>query len=153
KDNETLLHKTIKKVSEDIQSLDYNTAISAMMILVSDMEKRGGVSKNAYSTLLQLLAPFAPHISEELWNELGNKKSIFLEKWPKYDETKIKTDTVTIVIQINGKVRDRITISADTEEKQIIDIALARSITQNFIGAKKIQRTIYIKNKLINIVI
>ncbi|MBU0722630.1 leucine--tRNA ligase [Patescibacteria group bacterium] len=153
KDNETLLHKTIKKVSEDIQSLDYNTAISAMMILVSDMEKRGGVSKNAYSTLLQLLAPFAPHISEELWNQLGNTNSIFLQKWPKYDETKIKITNVTIVIQINGKVRDRIIIPIDIEEKEIIKIALACPIIQNFVGTKKIQRTIYIKNKLINIVI
>jgi len=151
--NETLLHQTIKKVSEDIQSLSYNTAISTLMVLAGDMDKNENISKNAYNTLLQLLAPFAPHISEELWRQLGNKKSIFLEKWPEYDKAKIKTENVTIVIQINSKVRDSIITPLDIEEKKVINIAFARPIIKNFIGEKKIQRTIYVKNKLINIVV
>jgi leucyl-tRNA synthetase len=103
---ETLLHKTIKKVTEDIESYKFNTAISSLMILLNQFEsEKLQVGKLEFEVFLRLLAPFAPHITEEIWKNLGNENSIHLEKWPKYDESKIKSENVTIAISINGKTR------------------------------------------------
>jgi len=148
---EQSLHKTIKKVSEDIESFDFNTAISQMMIFVNEAEKEGLVKKQ-YEVLLKILAPFAPHISEELWLELGNKKSVHLEKWPKHDEKKIKEERVTIVAQVNGKMRDSFEVPVDASEKEVKEKALAREKIQKWTKEKSIKKIIVVPNKLVNIV-
>ena len=151
--NETLLHKTIKKVGDDIMSLNYNTAISALMILVSDMEKRETLARDEYEVLLQLMAPMAPHITEELWSSLGHNSSIHTTTWPEYDEQKMQESSIEMVIQVNGKVRDRITIAANTDEDEMKKSALARELVQKWIDGKEIKRIVCVKNKIVNIVV
>ena len=152
-----LLHKTTKKVSEDIENMRFNTAISAMMILVSEMEssvqKGFGVTKKSYKTFLQILAPFAPHLAEELWIEMGEKKSINLSKWPKWDPSLLIDDQIKIVVQINGKVRAEIEISIDESEENIKQRALKNESILRHLEGKEPKRVIWVKNKLINIVI
>lgn len=148
-----LLHKTIKKVGEDIETLDFNTAISQMMILVNEMSKSDVISRVAYESLLKVLAPFAPHIAEELWHELGHEDSIHLESWPEYDAGKTKDESITIVIQVNGKVRGDVEVLADEVEDVVKEKALAHENVGKWIGEKDPKKVIYIKNKLINIVI
>ena len=149
---DSLLHKTIKKITEDIENFRFNTAISALMILVNEVEKEK-VSKDGYSILLILLSPFAPHIAEELWEKLGHKESIFKEKWPEYDQSLIKDEEIELVIQINGKLRDRIRVSADISEEEAIKSGKESKKVKNFIGDKEIKKVIFVKGKLINIVV
>jgi leucyl-tRNA synthetase len=150
---EKSIHKTIKKVTEDIKGFRFNTAISALMILANELEKQEKISSIHYSLFLILLAPMAPHISEELWQKLGNKKSIFLEKWPQYDSKLIKEETVTLVIQVNGKVRDKIEVEADISEKKAKDLAISQKKIKNWIESKEIKKVIFVPGKLINIVV
>jgi len=148
-----ILHKTIKKVSEDIESMDFNTAISAMMILATEMEKAEAVSVEDYKKFLIILSPFAPHITEELWNMLGEKKSINFSAWPKWDEGLMKDEEVKIVLQINGKVRTEIMIRNGALEEEVKKQALSNEIISRHVSGKEIKKTIYVKNRLINIVI
>jgi leucyl-tRNA synthetase len=148
-----LLHKTIKKVSEDIETMHFNTAISAMMILASEMEKADFVEKEDYKKFLQILAPFAPHTTEELWKSFGEKKSIHISKWPSWDENLIKDDEVKIAVQINGKVRTEIMIEVTMTEDEVKKRALESMGIAKFISGVEIKRVIYVKNRLINIVI
>ncbi len=148
-----LLHKTIKKVGEDIDEMHFNTAISAMMILATEMEKAEQVSKEDFKKFLQILSPFAPHITEELWGILGEKKSINLSAWPTWDKNFIKDDEVKIVLQINGKVRDEIFIPADEEASEVEKKALRNQIILKYLAGRKPKRVVYVKNRLINIVI
>ncbi|HEX7586441.1 MAG TPA: class I tRNA ligase family protein, partial [Patescibacteria group bacterium] len=150
---ENLLHKTIKKVTEDIGNLRFNTSISALMILVNKMEKEQNLQAAEYELLITLLSPFAPHIAEELWEKLGHKESIFLEPWPEYDPELIKDEEIELVIQINGKLRDRIKVATDISEKEAKKISLESKKVKNFIAGKKIQKIIFVKGKLINIVV
>ena len=156
-----LLHQTIKKVTEDIENFKFNTAISQLMILVNEMEKQNQLpirnkflaSESNYQLLLKLLAPMAPHITEELWFRLGHKKSIFEESWPKYDPKLVKEEKITLVIQINGKVRDKIEVEAALTEEQAKKLTLTREKVKKWIQGKKIKKIVFIKGKLINIVI
>ncbi len=148
-----LVHKTIKKVSDDIEHLKFNTAISCLMILVNEIEKQENIPLKYYSLFLTLLSPFAPHLSEEIWSELGHKKSIFLHKWPKYDPELIEEETFTLVIQINGKVRDKIETNINISEKKAKKLALSQQKIKNWIGRNKIKKTIFVPKKLINFVI
>jgi len=159
-----LLHQTIKKVTEDIESLNYNTAISSLMILFNEIEKRNQLSVADYQIFLKLLAPFGPHIAEELWQQLlrnlkskrGNFKrfkSIHLEKWPGYDQKLIKEEIINLIVQINGKVRDIIPVKSTISEKQAKEIALAREKIQKWLRDKQIKKTIFVPGKLINFVI
>ena len=150
---EKLLHKTIKKVTDDLENLNYNTAISALMILVNEMTKQERLSKNNYQILLKLLAPFAPYITEEIWGKLGNKKSIHCDFWPKYDKKRIKEDKVVFVIQINGKVRDKIEAEAEMSEEEAKKAATSGEKIKKWIKGKEIKRIIFVPGKLINIVI
>ena len=114
---EKLLHKTIKKVTEDIEHFKFNTAVSQMMILLNTIEKAGAVGKEQWKKFLQILAPFAPHITEEIWREnFEHRTSIHCEPWPAYDPKLLVEDTVTIVLQVNGKVRDTIKMVAAVTE-------------------------------------
>ncbi len=150
---QNLLHKTIKKVTEDIENFRFNTAISALMILTNEFEKAKELPAISYQTLLKLLAPLAPHIAEELWQKLGHKKSIFFEKWPRYNPELIKEEKVTLVIQVNGKVRDKIEIEHSFSEKEAKDLALGREKVKRWIEGKEIKKVIFVPGKLINFVI
>lgn len=150
---EIIFNKTIKKVSEDIESLKFNTAISAMMILVN--ESNGGelMAKEQYETFLKLFAPFAPFMVEELWSLAGHKKSIFIEPWPKYDEALTKDETINLPVQINGKVRTVLTVPADISEDDAKNIVLSDSTIIKWLEGKEPKKVIFVKGRLINIVI
>ncbi|HAS80899.1 MAG: Leucyl-tRNA ligase LeuS [Candidatus Nomurabacteria bacterium GW2011_GWE1_32_28] len=154
---EKLLHKTIKKVSEDIENMRFNTAISSMMILTTEMEKSQSVNLEDYKKFLQILAPFAPHITEELYDKLRikNKKyeSIHFSEWPKWDENLIKDQEVKIAVQINGKVRSEIMIDVNDNEEKVKEKALLNETVLKYISGSYIKKIIYIKNRLINILI
>jgi leucyl-tRNA synthetase len=150
---ESLLHQTIKKVTEDIENLRYNTAISALMILANAMEKEISLPLTMYRTSLVLLSPFAPHIAEELWHDLGNEKSIFLESWPEYDSEKIVDDTVTIAVSVNGKVRDTITVPRDISEEESRAMALASEKVRKYTEGKEPKKVIVVPGRIVNIVI
>ena len=146
------LHKTIKKVGGDIESMRFNTAVSELMILVNEMGKQESISKTNFEIFLKLLAPFAPHITEELWHELGNEPSIHSETWPKYDESKLLADEYTIVVQINGKVRGNFKVSASLGEEETKKKALESETTQKWLNGKGPKKVVYVAGKLVSIV-
>ncbi len=148
-----ILNKTIKKVEEDIEGMYFNTAISSMMILATEMEKTENVQIEDYKKFLQILSPFAPHVTEELWNTLGEKKSIHLSSWPKWDENLIKDEKIKIVVQINGKVRAEIMIRVEENEETIKQKALMNEAILKYLAGKDAKKVIYVKNRLINIVV
>ncbi|MHC4147207.1 MAG: class I tRNA ligase family protein, partial [Planctomycetota bacterium] len=114
-----LLNQTIRKVGDDIESFGFNTAISAMMIFVNHLVKQPVVSKSAVEKLVLILAPFAPHIAEELWEKLGHAESLAYESWPKYDKELVKEKEIELAVQVNGKVKDRIVVAANADVKWI----------------------------------
>ncbi|MGB9743325.1 MAG: leucine--tRNA ligase [Minisyncoccales bacterium] len=148
-----LIHQTIKKVTEDIENLRYNTAIASLMILVNEMEKQNHLSIKEYEILLKLLAPFAPHLTEELWSQLDYQKSIHCQHWPKYNPRLIKKETIILVVQINGRIRDKFEISADLPEEEVKKLVLEREKVKKWLDNKPIKKIIFIPNKLINLVI
>ena len=148
-----LLQKVIKKMTGDIGEYKFHTAITQMMILVNEWEKAEYILKTEYKILLQLLSPFAPHMTEELWSMLGEKKTIHLSDWPKWDESLIKDEEIKIAVQINGKVRTEIFIKTDEAEEEVKKQALADVVVLRHVGAGSIKKVIYVKNRLINIVI
>jgi leucyl-tRNA synthetase len=150
---ESLVHQTIKKVSEDIEGMKFNTAISTMMILVNEMEKESVLSKQNFGILLQLLAPFAPHIAEELWVSLGNKKSIHVTSWPKFDAKKIVKTEVNIAIQVNGKVRGVLSVDSGVMEEVVKAQALKMPEIKKWLDGKEIKKVVFVLNKVLNIVI
>jgi len=153
KNLENLVQKTIQKITNDLENVKFNTAISALMILVNEMEKEESVSADDYEALLILLAPFAPHLAEELWSKLGHTTSVFEEQWPEFDPKLIKEDRITLVVQINGKVRDTIEVKADISEREARELTLSRKKVKNYILDKEIKKVFFVKGKLINIVI
>lgn len=150
---ESTIHRTIKKVGEDIESFSFNTAISTLMILVNEMEKLAMVIRKDYEVLLVLLAPFAPHITEELWHEIGNTQSVHLALWPIYDPSKCIDSEVTIAVQVNGKVRDTMLVAIDAPEDEIKAQATSLPAVEKWIVGKEIKKVIVIKGKIVNIVI
>ncbi len=148
-----LFHKTIKKVTEDIENLNFNTAISQMMIFVNECLRHSVLPKSAMANFLVLLSPFAPHIAEEIWEQLGNKKSIFLETWPKYKTEMIVEEVIKIVVQVNGKVRDTLAVSADISENDVKELALGSEKIKKWTDSRKIKKVIYVKGKLISVVV
>ncbi|MEK9151235.1 MAG: leucine--tRNA ligase [Patescibacteria group bacterium] len=149
---ESLLHKTIKKVTEDIEEFKFNTAISAMMILVNQLEKEKEVSSILYSRFLILLSPFAPHIAEELWRSLGEKKSIFLAKWPKWNPKLLVSETANVAVQINGKLRAVLVVETGSDEETVKTMAFANPKVMAHIEGKEIRKVIYVRDKILNIV-
>ncbi|HTE49095.1 MAG TPA: class I tRNA ligase family protein [Candidatus Paceibacterota bacterium] len=148
-----LLHKTIKKVSEDIEEMRFNTAISSMMILATEMEKAEKLTAESYKLFLQILSPFAPHVTEELWATLGEKRSISHSTWPSWDERLIRDEETKIVVQINGKVRAEILVPRDAPEEEVKEKALKQETVLRHISGKEVKKVIYVQNKLINIVL
>ena len=153
KELERELNVVIKKVSEDYEDMKYNTAIAAMMSYVNILYKQEKVSKKYIKPLLQILNPVAPHVTEELWQRLGFEGYIFESKWPSYDESKLVADEIEIPVQINGTVRYRITVPADSDEKTIEKIATENPALQNYMNRKEIKKIIVIKSKIVNIVL
>lgn len=146
------LAKTIKKVSEDFELFKFNTCISSMMILLNVFEKDISVSQEDFKTFLKLLAPFAPHITEELWHDLGEKESIHLSIWPVADPKLLVDDEMKIIIQTNGKMRGEILVSVDTTEEEIKNLALSQDVVSKALGGASPKNVIYVKGRLINIV-
>lgn len=150
---ETIIHKAIKKVTEDIDAMKFNTAISTLMITVNELEKFENIPAPMYTNLLQLLAPFAPHITEELWSMLKMKKSIHISEWPTFDVDKIVDQEVTVIVQINGKIRSSLTVPRDTTESEIKTAVTADENAQKWLSDKVILKVIYVPNRLINFVV
>ncbi len=149
----TLLHKTIKKVQEDTANIRYNTGISQLMVFVNEMNKQKVKPVKALETFLHLLNPMAPHITEELWKILGHKNDLAYQPYPEYDEKYCKEDTVTIGVQINGKVRGQLTIARDAGKDEHLEQAKAIDNVQKFLEGKTIVKEIVIPGKIINLVV
>jgi leucyl-tRNA synthetase len=153
------VHKTTKKVTEDLEAMGFNTAIAALMELVNDLYKaktqglQGDSWRRAIETLLQLLAPFAPHITEELWQQLGHEDSIHTSDWPTYDEKYLVASTVTIAVQVNGKLRATLELPADATEEQTVEAAKNDSNVAAYLGGKTVSRAIYVPHRLVNLVV
>ena len=147
-----LTHKTIKQVTDQIETLDTNTCISAMMILLNKYQAEN-CNREIFALFLKILAPFAPHICEELWAILGHKKSIFLEKWPEYDPDLAKDDVLEIPVQINGKVRTKIFVTEELAETEIKSLALEDENIKKWLSGSEPKKIIYIPGKIINIVL
>lgn len=152
KELESSLHKTIKKVTDDVAALKFNTAIAAMMSFLNEAE-RDGISAKQFDTLLALLAPFAPHITEELWHLRGHKKSIHVEKWPKYEAKKAVSAVVTIAVQFNGKVRGTVSAQAGASEADILALVRAHEPLAKHFEGKEPRRVIVVPDRLVNIVL
>ena len=149
----TLMNQTIKKVSNDIESLDYNTAVSALMILLNKMEDMVSISKSDYRTLIHLLNPFAPHVTEEI-NEVCNLGNLLSNsEWPKYDEAKTIESTYEMVVQVNGKIRGKILVSSDISNEEMIRLAKEIENVKAFIYGKEVVKEIVVPKKLVNIVV
>jgi leucyl-tRNA synthetase len=145
-----LMHKTIKKTGEDIAAMKFNTAISQLMILLNELEKRSALSQEEWATFLTMLAPFAPHTAEELWSEIGHKKSIHLEAWPSYDEKMLVDEEVTYGIQIDGKTRGEVKMPADADKSAVE--AAAREAVASRLEGKEVARVIVVPKRLVNFV-
>ena len=150
---ETLFHQTIKKVGEDIESLKQNTAIAQLMTLVNALIASGGVTRDEYSTLLLLLNPFAPHMTEELWQQLGHETQIAYSKWPVYDEAKCVEATIDLAVLVNGKVRAHLNVPADIEAADAIAQAKDNASVAAEIAGKTVVKEIYVKGKLVNLAV
>jgi leucyl-tRNA synthetase len=157
---ERLRHKTIKRVTEDLSSFRFNTALAAMMecnnILVKQQHSEIAHStayRQTLETMIQLLAPFAPHITEELWHLIGHTDSVHSTAWPTFDEAMTQDVTFTLVIQVNGKVRERIEVASDISEAEVRKLAMTNNKVATFIGENTIQKVIYIPGRLVNIVV
>ena len=151
---EAAIHKAIKKVSNDVEILKFNTAIAAMMALMNDVTATGSITKGELNIFARLMSPFAPHIAEEVWEQaqLGDG-FVSIAPWPVYDESKCVESTVEIVVQINGKVRDRITVAADIDQAAALAQAKESQKVQALTEGKTIVKEIYVKGKLVNIVV
>ncbi len=148
-----LLHQTIKKVGDDIETFNFNTAISAMMIFVNHLNKEQVRPKSVVENFLLILAPFAPHIAEELWQRLGHDDTLACEPWPQYDKELIKEKEIELAVQVNGRVRDKIVVAADADEEQISKQALASERIAAAIAGRDPKKIIVVKSRLVNIVV
>lgn len=148
------IHKLNKKINEDLEMTKFNTIIAAFMEFVNlCAEKKEYVSRDVIERFLILLSPFAPHLTEELWQKIGGKDSIHSQKWPKYNPKLIKEEMITLVIQVNGKVRDKIEVEANISEEKAKGLAVSREKIKNWVLGKKIKKIIFVPGKLINIVV
>ncbi len=148
-----LKHQTIKKVSDDIENLHFNTAISQMMIFTNHLNTLKSINREILQTFAQLLAPFIPHTAEDIWQRLGNENSITFEQWPEYDEELAKENIISIAIQVNGKLRTNIEIDANTEKGDVLQLAKENDRIDNYIGGKELIKEIYVPGRLINFVV
>ena len=153
KDMEKAIHKAIMKVGDDYEKMKYNTAIATLMSLVNDFYKKGSVTKGEYRILIILLNPTAPHITEELWEKYGNTQLLALTKWPDYDKAKTVDDEVEIAVQINGKIKDKITVSKDISKDDLEKAAKESERVKDLLDGKTVVKVICVPGKLVNIVV
>jgi leucyl-tRNA synthetase len=147
------LHQTIQKVTADTEGLDYNTAIAAMMEYVNLVREQGAGSRQAVEPLLIMLAPYAPHVAEELWSLLGHERSVFTATWPAFDERLAAAGNVEVVVQVNGKVRGRVTVSRGASEAEVVARAMQDESVRKFVDGKPVRKTVYVQDRLLNFVV
>lgn len=154
-DTEILMNRTIKNVTDDIEDMDmkFNTCVSELMIYVNELSRLDVIPKQTIEILIKLLAPFAPHIAEELWQRLGNSGTISFVKWPEYNPAKVQKTVITVVGQVNGKVRTKIEVENDTDEETLKQLVKQDEKIRSYIDGKQIVKEIAVKNKLVNIVV
>ena len=152
KDNEAAIHKTIKKVSDDIENMKFNTAIAALMSLTNQFYDKG-VNKAEFQTMLQLLSPFAPHMADELWERFGFEGMACTSSWPVYDESKTVASEVTIAVQVGGKLKTTVTIPTDSEQDAVLAVVTADSKIQKLMEGKDLVKVIHVPNKLMNLIL
>ena len=153
KELEVSFHKTIKKVTEDIESLKFNTAIAAMMALLNDIQDVGTINRKEYTDLLIMLNPFAPHVTEEIYQLLGNQDMITHSSWVQYDESKCVENTVEIALQVNGKLKSKLMIPADVAKDEVLALAKNNEKIKEILADKTIVKEIYVPGKIVNIVV
>ena len=147
-----VLHKTIKKVGEDIESLSFNTGISAMMILVNELYKVEDKPHKVLKSLVQLLAPYGPHLAEEIWEKMGEEGFVSLAPWPDFDPQLTIDNTVTIGVQVNGKVRGSIEISKKATEEEAVAMAKSIENVQSHLDGKNLAKVIYRPGRILNLI-
>ncbi len=152
KEHEAMIHRTIRKVGEDADNLKANTAIAALMSMLNDFYDKG-VNMAEYKTMLTLLNPFAPHITEELWEQLGCKGMLSISKWPEYDESKTVEDTVEIAVQVNGKLKTTVKLPVKSEKQTVIDAALKDEKVKHAIEGKNMVKQIVVPDRIVNFVV
>ncbi len=150
---EISINRTIRKVGEDIENLKFNTAIAAMMALLNDFTAAGGATRAEYRVLVQLLNPFAPHMTEELWEQLGSDDALAYHEWPAFDPDKCEENTVEIAVQINGKIRARLSVNVEASADEVLTIAKQNEKIAPELEGKQIVKELYIPRKLVNIVV
>jgi leucyl-tRNA synthetase len=150
-DQRRLLHQTIKKVTEDLDDLRFNTAIAQMMVFTNELTKLEQRPRALLEPFVLLLAPFAPHLCEELWERLGHVPSIARQPWPSFDPALVVSDRLTIPIQVNGKLRSKIEVPADWTEEQVV--TLAKEAADDWLQGKPLRKVIYVEKKLVNFVV
>ncbi|WP_278474366.1 leucine--tRNA ligase [Turicibacter sanguinis] len=146
-------NETVKKVTEDYEKLSFNTAIAQMMIFINESYKATSIPREYVEGFVKLLNPIAPHMTEEIWSVLGHEETMTYEAWPTYDEAKLVSDTITIIAQVNGKLRGRIEVPATISKEEMQEVAMANENVQNFISGKEIVKVIAVPGKLVNIVV
>ena len=150
---ETIINQTIKKVSEDYETLKYNTAIAQLMTLLNEYRAFGEISKADYSVLLLLLYPVAPHITEELWEIIGREGYIHEAAWPVYDEDKLQDDMIELPVQIMGKMRGTIMIPAEADQDMILEILKSSDIYAKHVKGKNIVKVIFVPGRIFNLIV
>jgi leucyl-tRNA synthetase len=150
----TKLHQTIRKVTADTETLNYNTAIAAMMEYVNLVREKAAASKATMRRLILLLAPYAPHFSEELWALLGGtERSVFDVRWPEYDESFLVGGSVEIAVQVNGKLRGRLTLARGASEEQVVALAMSEPGVSKFVDGNKVRKVVFVPDRLVNLVV
>ncbi len=152
-DQDYILHSTIKKVGEDIESLHFNTAISQMMIFVNEFNKYPIKPKEALEKFVLCLSPFAPHLAEELWQKLGNTGSVVLQTFPAYDEAKTVNQTIEFVVQVQSKIRAKLSVAVNTPREELEQLALSDEKVKKHIADRQIRKVVYVPNKLMNFIV
>lgn len=152
KENEALLHKTIKKVSDDIENMKFNTAIAALMTLTNQFYDKG-VNQAEFRTMLQLLSPFAPHMADELWERFGWEGMASTSAWPAYDESKTVASEVTIAVQVGGKLKTTVTVATDSDQDAVLAAVTAEAKIAKLMEGKELVKVIHVPNKLVNLIL
>jgi leucyl-tRNA synthetase len=146
-------HQTIKRVTEGMENLHYNTSIAALMELVNTLREESCTSREMVAGLVLMLAPFAPHFSEENWERLGHDGSILEARWPEWDESLVVEDQVEVVIQVGGKTRGRVSVPRDAEQGAVVAAAQEDAAVRRFTEGKEVQKVVYVPNRLLNLVV
>jgi leucyl-tRNA synthetase len=154
KEENFFLNKTVKKLTEDLEHFQFNTAIAALMEFYNFLDgRKTKMSRRSFEALVLLLSPFVPHFAEELWARLGHSQTLLKEPWPSYDASALKADKVTVVVQINGKLRGKAELSPEASEAEVMQVVREDSKIQQYLEGKQIAKTIFVPGKLLNLVV